>query len=153
MPKIEQFVNIAGVCVPRAEDGRFLDWTGGSEEEAGVLTSPYGPLHFFLGGEDFRLVLDFAELPDGSFQLSLDGHVDIIGLMPVTRRFERDVVLTEAWRLTEQLIEELAAEGIEHDFECYQADAWFWFRALCRECGKAPYSLMEDHQLRWEDSL
>ena len=67
-------VMINGVLVPLIHMGwKYLDWRRVKGTKAPLLTSPYGEGHFVLGGseEEEQVVLDYAELPDGTFVVDM----------------------------------------------------------------------------------
>lgn len=148
MNKIEtvEFANFAGVGVPVGSNGRYLDW---SDERLGQpLAGPYGPHHFVVGDAGTHLVCDFIRMPDGRVVLQFDQTAPLLHPEDVYQIHEAAEAAEAAYRMTERMLECLARVGVEHDPAEWDADAWYWMRAVAKEVGAGRHAGMADAELR-----
>ena len=146
-------VMMNGVKVPLILNGwKYLDWRRVKGTKAPLLTSPYGEGHFVLGGseEEEQVVLDYAELPDGTFVVDMAAP-PAMGFHCEDDYYvhDRDDLLAAVHYKLTKIVDRLIELGIKHDADRHGADAWYFQRAIGKEAKVPAYVGMGDRELRF----
>jgi hypothetical protein len=166
--KIKEWKEIAGVMVPVAEWGHYLDWQDIRGDEARDLTSPYGALHFAVGygdewsenysevGDWFRC-FDYADLPDERIVLHAVDNTESGGYIETAHYeiVERDQAPRDAMGMVDEALMIIGDHGQDHDEAGWNQDPYYFVRAILRHVGVKPYAdvplSLSDDQLRRGD--
>jgi hypothetical protein len=131
--EIARWEQLNEIDIPIDEYGHYLDWNYIRDNMARDLTTPYGLLHFAVGGSDedsdFETFFDYAELPDGRMILHSvinsesgcfisDGDYTIVN---------KDEATDIAMGMVDQALEALNINELYHDEEGWnQTPCYFW---------------------------